>query len=423
MFLGIRNIHFIGIGGAGMCGIAEILHNLRFKVTGSDLSESDTILHLRRLGIKIYKGHSVKNLGASEVVVKSTAVPDSNPEIIEARRRKIPVIRRAEMLGELMRLKEGIAIAGTHGKTTTTSMIATILHYAGFDPTVIIGGRLELFGSHAKLGKSEFLIAEADESDGSFLTLYPAVGIITNIDNDHLDFYGSFEEIKDAFVNFANKIPFYGFSCICLDDPHIQEVLPRLTKTYITYGIDNNADFMARDIKINADRTEYNLYWRDKLIGPVQLSVPGKATVLNSLAAAGTSLEIGIKFKVFAEAIYKYEGLHRRMEFMGEFNGAKVYNDYGHHPTEIKTTLQTFKTVKENRLITVFQPHRFSRTELLLDEFGTAFYNTDNLIITDIYPAGEKPIPGITGRLVADTIKKFGFSPVSYIADKKEILK
>ncbi|MDD3627030.1 MAG: UDP-N-acetylmuramate--L-alanine ligase [bacterium] len=422
MFLGIKKIHMVGIGGSGMCGIAEILHNLGFDVRGSDLSESETISHLRKLGIKIFNGHSEQNLGDAEVVVKSTAVPESNPEVAEAKRRKIPVIRRAEMLGELMRLKEGIAIAGTHGKTTTTSMIATIFHYAGMDPTVIIGGRLELFGSHAKLGKSEFLVAEADESDGSFLTLYPAIGIITNIDNDHLDFYGSFENIKDAFVNFANKIPFYGFACVCLDDPHIQEVLPKLTKTYITYGIDNNADFMARDIVVNTEKTEYNLFRKNKLIGPVRLSVPGKATVLNSLAAAGTAMEMGIEYKVFAEAISKYKGLHRRMEFMGEMNGAMIFNDYGHHPTEIKTTLQTFKTVKQNRLITVFQPHRYSRTKLLLEEFGKAFFNTDRLIVTDIYPAGEEEIPGINGKLVADTIKQFGVTSVNYIPDKNEIV-
>ncbi len=423
MFLGIKNIHLVGIGGSGMCGIAEILHNLGFKVTGSDLSESETITHLRELGITVYIGHSEKNLGDAEVLVKSTAVPETNPEIQEGFRKKIPVIRRAEMLGELMRLKEGIAVAGTHGKTTTTSMIATVLHYAKFDPTIIIGGRLSLIGSHAKLGKSEFLVAEADESDGSFLSLLPSIGIITNIDNDHLDFYGSFSKIKDAFISFANNVPFYGFACICLDCENIQEILPHLTKFYITYGIETNADFQARDIKFDHKSSRYNLYFKNKLLGGIKLQVPGKATVLNSLAAIATSHELGIDFKTYSMGISKYQRLHRRMEFMGKCKGAMVFNDYGHHPTEVKVTLQTFKQIKKNRLIAVFQPHRYSRTKLLLDDFGKSFYNADILYVTDIYPAGEKPIKGISGKLLAETVKKFGFKNIKFISDKNKLLK
>ncbi|MCK4667591.1 UDP-N-acetylmuramate--L-alanine ligase [Candidatus Dependentiae bacterium] len=423
MFLGIKNIHFVGIGGSGMCGIAEILHNLGFKVTGSDLSESETVAHLRELGIPVFIGHSEKNLGDAEVLVKSTAVPETNPEIQEGFRKKIPVIRRAEMLGELMRLKEGIAVAGTHGKTTTTSMVATIMHFAKLDPTIIIGGRLSLIESHAKLGKSEFLVAEADESDGSFLSLLPSIGIITNIDNDHLDFYESFSKIKDAFISFANNVPFYGFVCICLDCENIQEILPHLTKFYITYGIETNADFQARDIKFDYKSTTYNLYFKNELLGGIKLQVPGKATVLNSLAAIATSHELGINFKTYSKGISKYQGLHRRMEFMGKCKGAMVFNDYGHHPTEVKVTLQTFKQIKKNRLIAVFQPHRYSRTKLLLDDFGKSFYNADILYITDIYPAGEKPIRGISGKLLAETVKKFGFKNIKFISDKNKLLK
>ncbi|RII28967.1 MAG: UDP-N-acetylmuramate--L-alanine ligase [Geobacter sp.] len=422
MYGKIEKIHFVGIGGIGMSGIAEVLLNLGYKVSGSDLRTSDITDRLASLGGEIFTGHSGENVANVDVVVISSAVHDDNPEVIEARERLIPVIPRAEMLAELMRMKYGIAIAGTHGKTTTTSMVSTILGFAGIDPTIVIGGRLDSIGSNAKLGQGKFLVAEADESDGSFLKLSPTIAVVTNIDADHLDFYSGIGEIKDTFVEFINKIPFYGLAVLCLDSPNVADIIPRVKKRFTTYGLSSQADFRASDIRLAGNSTSFVAYHRGERLGEVSFKMPGAHNVLNALACIAVAMELNVSFEVIQEGFRDFGGVGRRFQIKGEAKEIIVVDDYGHHPTEIRATLAAAKGGwADRRLVVAFQPHRYTRTKELFDDFVKAFYDADVLVLTDIYPAGEQPIPGITAEGLVANIKKHGQKDVTYIADREKL--
>lgn len=421
MFRKIQHIHLIGIGGAGMCGIAEVLLNLGYKVTGSDLQYTDTIKRIEGIGGRVFIGHNPSNIEGAQVVVVSSAVHPDNPEVITAKERFIPVIKRAEMLAELMRLKFGIAIAGAHGKTTTTSMIATLLAHAGLDPTVVIGGKLNSVGSNAKLGKSEFLVAEADESDGSFLLLSPTITVVTTIDREHLDHYGDMDNLKAAFLGFINKIPFYGLSVLCLDEEGIQSLIPSIHKRYITYGIMVQADLMAKEIKFKEWGSNFSVSFRGEDLGRFHVTMPGIHNVYNALAAIGVGLELDMKVDDIKNGLSEFSGVERRFHLRGERNGIMIIDDYGHHPTEIKATLKAAKAGWDKRLVVVFQPHRYSRTKNLLAEFATSFYYADILILTEIYPAGESPIEGVSGLKLFELIKGYGHKKITYIPQKEEI--
>jgi UDP-N-acetylmuramate--alanine ligase len=422
MFGKIRKIHFIGIGGIGMSGIAEVLLNLGYQVSGSDLKESEITRRLSELGGTITYGHRRENLADVDVVVTSTAVRADNPEVLEAHRRLIPVIPRAEMLAELMRMKYGIAIAGTHGKTTTTSMVATILTHGGIDPTVVIGGRLDLFESNAKLGQGQFLVAEADESDGSFLKLSPTIAVVTNIDADHLDYYRDLDQIRETFVDFINKVPFYGLAVLCLDDPNIQSLLPRVRKRMTTYGINSQADFSASAIEHVADRTAFTVHYRGKSLGRLGFRMPGRHNVLNALAAVAVGMELDLSFAAIADGFKDFGGVGRRFQIKGESNGIMVVDDYGHHPAEIKATLAAARAGWQKRVVTVFQPHRYSRTKALFEDFVTAFYQADHLVVMDVYAAGEDPIPGVAAADLAAGISGHGHRSCTYAADRPAVL-
>jgi len=417
MFRKIQKLHFVGIGGIGMSGIAELLLNLGYAVSGSDLRRSPVTDRLEALGGKIFIGHDAANIEGANVVVISSAVRADNAEVIEAKRLQIPVIPRAEMLAELMRLKYGVAIAGSHGKTTTTSMIATILVNGGFDPTVVIGGRLNAFGSNAKLGKGDFLVAEADESDGSFLKLTPAIAIVTNIDREHLDYYADLEEIRSAFAAFVNKVPFYGAAVLCLDDPNVQAIIPRIERRIVTYGTSHQADLIASHVEFQDFGSSYKVRYRGNPLGIIRLRVPGEHAVLNSLAAVATGLELDIPFEKIASALASFQNADRRFQVKGKKRDILVVDDYGHHPTEIITTLSAARRACDRRILTVFQPHRYSRTKALQEDFARAFYQTDVLIVLPIYAAGEEPIPGITAEQLVEQIKKFGHRDVCYAAN------
>jgi UDP-N-acetylmuramate--alanine ligase len=416
-----RRLHFVGIGGIGMSGIAEVLVNLAYQVTGSDLEEGPTVQRLRSLGATIARGHRAENVGDCDVVVVSSAVRPDNPEILEARRRQIPVIPRAEMLAELMRIKYGVAIAGSHGKTTTTSMVAQILSGAGLDPTIIIGGRLGVIGSNAKLGRGDLLVAEADESDGSFLRLTPTIAVVTNIDPEHLDHYGSLDRLQDAFVDFLNKVPFYGVGIACLDEPRIQEILPRLTRRLVTYGFSAQADLSASAIELKEFRAAFDVLLQRRPLGRVTLQVPGRHSIANALAAIGVGLDLEVPFERIAAELGAFRGADRRFQLKGERGGIMVVDDYGHHPTEILATLAAAKKGWSRRTIVIFQPHRFTRVKALLSEFGRAFYDADILAVTDIYPAGEAPIPGVTGEAVTRAIEEHGHKDVTLVKDLREV--
>ncbi len=416
-------IHFVGIGGVGMSGIAEVLHNLGYKVQGSDISRNANVERLENSGIKIFIGHNSDNVKDAHVVVKSSAIRDDNPEIIEAQNRGIPVIPRAEMLAELMRMKYSIAVAGSHGKTTTTSMIGTILNYANLDPTIVIGGKLDSLGSNAKLGKGEFLVAEADESDGSFLLLSPTIAVITNIDEEHLDHYkDGIEEIKNTFIKFVNKIPFYGVAILCLDHPNIQEILPDIDKRILTYGFLSQCDVRGDNVVINEFNSSFDVYIKDEYQGRITIKMPGIHNVSNALGAIAVAYELEIPFEVIKEALNDFKGVNRRFYLKGYYNGAMIIDDYGHHPEEIKATLKSVKQAFNKNVIVVFQPHRYSRTKALLNNFATSFYNADKLIVTEIYPAGEDKIEGVNGKLLYDKIKEFGHKDVVFIEDFDEIV-
>jgi len=407
MFKKHQHIHFVGIGGSGMSGIAEVLINLGHNVSGSDLKKTDVTDHLKKIGAKIYIGHNAKNIKNADVVVTSTAVSKTNPEVAAAAKSKIPVIPRIEMLAELARLKYAVTIAGTHGKTTTTSMTALVLDEGGLDPTIVIGGRLKNLKTSARLGRGEYLVAEADESDGSFLKLSPVITIVTNIDNDHLDYYGDMESLKAAFVKHINSIPFYGAAIICTDDKNVREIIPQINRRYITYGLAGDPDIKAKNIKVLKNCTSYDVTYKGKKAGNVCIRVPGKHNISNSLAAIGAGMWLGIPFKHIAKAIDSFEGVGRRLEIKGEKDGITVMDDYGHHPTEIKATLSAIKHFWPKRKLTVlFQPHRYTRTANLYNEFGASFGDADCVKLLDIYSAGEKPIDGITSELILGSLKK-----------------
>jgi len=418
MYGKIRKIHFVGIGGIGMSGIAEVLLNLGYQVSGSDLRESEITSRLAELGGEIAFGHRAENVGEADVVVISTAVRGDNPEVVEAHRRLVPVIPRAEMLAELMRMKYGIAVAGTHGKTTTTSMVATVLTHGGIDPTAVIGGRLDAFGSNAKLGQGKFLVAEADESDGSFLKLSPTIAVVTNIDADHLDYYRDLEQIKETFVDFINKVPFFGLAVLCLDDPNIQALIPQVKKRFVSYGLATQADLYATEIEHRADRTSFAVHYRGERLGRLSFRMPGRHNVLNALAAIAVALELGLPFAAIAEGFKDFGGVQRRFQIKGEVGGIMVVDDYGHHPAEIKATLAAARSGWDRRIVTVFQPHRYSRTQALFDEFVTAFYQADHLLVMDVYPAGEEPIPGADGRRLAEGICGHGHKDTHFVAER-----
>ena len=422
MYGNIEKIHFVGIGGIGMSGIAEVLLNLGYKVSGSDLRQSDTTERLASIGGEIHIGHARENLMNVDVVVTSTAVRADNPEVVEALARMIPVIPRAEMLAELMRMKYGIAIAGTHGKTTTTSMVATVLTHGGIDPTIVIGGKLNTLGSNAKLGQGKFLVAEADESDGSFLKLSPTIAVVTNIDADHLDYYSGIEEIKDTFVDFINKVPFYGMAVLCLDDRNIGEIIPRVKKRFVTYGVSSQADIRATNIRLAGNSTSFVAHYKGYRMGEITFGMPGRHNVLNALACIAVAMELDVPFARIQEGFAQFGGVGRRFQIKGEVRGIMVVDDYGHHPAEIRATLAAAKNGwPERRLVVAFQPHRYSRTKELFDEFVTAFYDADLLVVTDIYAASEKPIEGVTAEALANAIRRHGQKDVTFIADREEI--
>ncbi|MDR2726412.1 MAG: UDP-N-acetylmuramate--L-alanine ligase [Deltaproteobacteria bacterium] len=415
-------IHMIGIGGSGMSGIAEVLINLGYEVRGSDMADSATIAHLRALGACIAIGHAAENVGAVSVVVKSTAVREDNPEVRSARERGIPVIPRAEMLAELMRLRRGIAIAGTHGKTTTTSFTAAIFDAAGLDPTVIIGGLLNAYGANARLGGGEYLIAEADESDGSFLCLFPIINVVTNVDADDLDHYSDQAAIDEAFVEFMNKVPFYGINVVCGDDPGVARLLCRIKRPFVTYGFGADNRIRAEVLQC-AEQSVFRVLVGDGALGEVRLSQPGRHNILNALAAIGVALEAGIAPEHVICGLGRFGGVGRRFERKGERAGVLVIDDYGHHPAEIAATLATVRQVYPGRrLIVAFQPHRFSRTRALFGDFCQVFECVDRLLLTEIYPASEKPIPGVNGQSLAQGIRQISKTDVAYFQNIEAIV-
>ncbi|RJQ41735.1 MAG: UDP-N-acetylmuramate--L-alanine ligase [Nitrospiraceae bacterium] len=430
MFEQYRIIHFVGIGGIGMSGIAEVLHNLGYEVTGSDVKESDTTNRLGSLGIKVYIGHRAENVDDAHVVVISSAVSNDNAEVVEAKRKSIPVIPRAEMLAELARMKYGILIAGAHGKTTTTSLIATVIASSGLDPTVVIGGKLRATGSNARLGQGDFLVAEADESDGSFLRLSPTLAVVTNIDREHMDFFKKMDSLRDAFLSFINKVPFYGVSIICIENEELRKLLPYVHGRYITYGLSPDADVYADDIRKGFMTMSFNVVYKGENLGNFSLPVPGMHNILNSLAAIVVARELKIDTGVIKEALKKFSGIQRRFELKGEEKGIKIFDDYGHHPTEIKATLKAAKDglltkqapVLSGRLVVIFQPHRYTRTKDLMDEFASCFSEADILCLTDVYSAGEKPINGIDSTALLDRIKKTGHKDASYFPDREKLI-
>jgi UDP-N-acetylmuramate--alanine ligase len=423
MFSSIKKLHFVGIGGIGMSGIAEILIDEGFSITGSDRAASDNTERLEALGVKVSVGHAAENLDPDvDVLVYSSAVAPDNPEVLEARRRKIPVIRRAEMLAEVMRLKYGIGIAGTHGKTTTTSMVSLILMEGGIDPTVIVGGRLHgLAGSNARLGKGEFIVVEADEFDRSFLSITPTIAVLTTLETDHLDCYRDLEDIKSAFIQFAQKVPFYGFVVLCLDEPALQDIMPKIKKKIITYGLNGQADLQAVDIVHKQNVSRFTVVKEGQDLGEIELQIPGKHNVQNALAAIAVGLELKVPFGKVKAGIEKFTGVFRRWEVKADVDGITVIDDYAHHPTEIRATLAGAKSGWRRRVIAVFQPHLYSRTRDFYDDFGRAFFNADVLVVTDVYPAREEPIQGVTGELIASAAKQYGHKQVHYVPDKKNV--
>ncbi|MBN2039902.1 MAG: UDP-N-acetylmuramate--L-alanine ligase [Spirochaetes bacterium] len=420
MFRKSEKMHFLGIGGIGMSGIAEILVNLGYKVSGSDIHESDITRRLASLGVKIFTGHNSSNIEDHCVVVTSTAIDQDNPEIIEARKRRIPIIHRSEMLAELIRMKQGIGVAGTHGKTTTSSLLSWILFKGGINPTAIIGGKVLNFASNARIGEGDYIVFEADESDGSFLRLLPTITIVTNIDADHLDHYKSFDGLKKAFLRYINNIPFYGYSVLCMDDKVISGLLPEIERPFVTYGFSIDADFRADKVELKNERLTFDCYYKNDFLGCVESPLMGHHNVLNTLAVIAVALELGMEFNVIKDALKDFMGVGRRLEYVGEEKGILVLDDYGHHPTEIRATLQALKS-KGRRIVTVFQPHRYSRTELLWEEFGSSFGNSDVVLLTGIYPAGEKPIKGISSELIKQSIEKHDGKEVNIISDFERI--
>lgn len=409
------HIHFVGIGGIGMSGIAELLLNLGYEVSGSDLRSSVITRRLAQLGGKVFNGHRAEQIQGADVVVISSAVGDDNPEVIAAKDAIIPVIPRAEMLAELMRLKYSIAVAGAHGKTTTTWIIASVLDHGGLDPTVVIGGRLDSLGTNARLGQGEFIVAEADESDGSFLKLTPTIGVVTNINAEHLDFYGNLEKIKEVFLDFINKVPFYGMAVLCLDNEGIQDLIPKIQKRFTTYGMTSQADYQAKDINFDGLTSQYGVSYRGEPLGSIELNLPGIHNVYNSMASVAIGMELGIPFDSIQRALKGIERVQRRLEVKGTSKGVIVVDDYGHHPTEIRLTLQTARQCwPDSRIVVVFQPHRYSRVAALFDDFTRAFYEADSLLVLPIYSAGEAPIENIDGQSLCEGIREHGHKDIVF---------
>ncbi len=422
MFKRYQQIHFVGIGGSGMSGIAEILLNLGYRVTGSDVKRSEAIERLERLGAKVFIGHDAANVEGAHVVVYSSAVRTDNIEVQVARQRQIPTIPRAEMLAELMRLKYGIAVAGTHGKTTTTSMVGAVLAEGRLDPTIVVGGRVSALGSNAWLGQGEYLVAEADESDGSFLKLTPTVAVVTNIDAEHLDHYGTHDAVKRAFVDFINRVPFYGLAVLCLDHPHVQAVLPLVQKRYVTYGDAPQADYRARDIRYSGFRTSYVAWRHAEELGTVTLHMPGRHNVLNSLATLAVADFLGVSFDAIRDAFALFQGVQRRFTVRGEAQGVLVVDDFGHHPAEVRATLQGARAgFPDRRIVVAFQPHRYSRTRDHLDEFACSFNDADRVVLCDVFAAGERPIPGADSAHLAAAIKEHGHRDVTHVPRRADL--
>jgi len=440
----VKRVHFVGIGGIGMSGIAEVLLNLGYRISGSDLKASEVTRSLEKLGAKVHLGHAASNLAEADVVVVSSACRPDNPEVVAATARGIPVIPRAEMLAELMRMKQGIAVAGTHGKTTTTSMLATVLRAAGLDPTVVIGGKLASLGSNARLGQGEILVAEADESDGSFLKLSPTLAVVTNIDPEHLDHYGRFEAVQEAFVAFMNRVPFYGMTAACLDHPVVREVLPRVTRRVVTYGESEGAQVRGIEIAPERRGCALTVISAGQKLGRIRLGMPGRHNAINALAAMTIAQELGLPFATVAQALEGFSGVHRRFEVKGTFAGVTVVDDYGHHPAEIQATLAAaadwlaqnpeetmapgFQTraadASKGRIVAIFQPHRYTRTRDLREAFTQSFFGADLLVLTEIYAASEEPIPGISGQTLYEAIaaerQRRGL-PTRFVARREEI--
>lgn len=427
MFRKTQQIHLVGIGGSGMSGIAEVLLTLGYKVTGSDLHATDTTRRLEELGGRIFIGHEESNVGEAQVVVISSAVSPQNPEVLAAKAKQIPVIPRAEMLAELMRLKFGVAIAGAHGKTTTTSMVANVLAQGGLDPTMVIGGKVNALGSHARLGRGELLVAEADESDGSFLRLSPTIVAVTNLDREHLDHYGSMERIYESFLEFINKVPFYGLAVLCADDERLRALFPKIVKRYCTYGLSESGgitpDFRATEITPKQGGSEFRAFFRGRNLGPFRLSVPGIHNVSNALVAIAIGVELDVPVDLIRKALAAFTGVERRFHFRGEANGIMVVDDYGHHPTEIKATLAAARQGwADRRLVVLFQPHRYTRTRDLLDDFSHAFQDAAKVFLTEIYAANEPPIPGVSGSKLAEAIRAAGHPSVSFVERKEQLV-
>ncbi|ABS28064.1 UDP-N-acetylmuramate--L-alanine ligase [Anaeromyxobacter sp. Fw109-5] len=408
-------IHFVGIGGIGMSGIAEVLLNLGYAVSGSDLKESEITRRLASLGGRVQRGHAAQHVEQVDVVVTSSAVRKDNPEVVEARRRKIPIIPRAEMLAELMRLKYGVAIAGSHGKTTTTSLAAHLLAHAGLDPTAVVGGKVNTFGSNAKLGRGDYMVVEADESDGSFLHIPPTIAIVTNIDPEHLDHWKTEEALRKGFLDFVNRVPFYGRAILCIDHPTVQSLLPEVESRYVTYGESHQADYRADGIEVSGHAVRFDAFRRDEPLGRFEVRLVGRHNALNALAVVAIADEMGVPADVTREALASFGGVQRRFTVRGEAGGVTVVDDYGHHPAEVKATLLGAREAFHRRVVCLFQPHRYTRTRDLLPEFATAFNDADVLLLTDIYAAGEEPIPGATSEALAEAIRACGHRDVSLV--------
>jgi UDP-N-acetylmuramate--alanine ligase len=416
MFFRPQHLHFTGIGGIGMSGIAEVLLNLGYQISGSDVKLSAITERLAAMGAKVYEGHEASNVTGARALVVSSAVDEQNPEVQEARRMQIPVIPRGELLAELMRLKYGVAVAGSHGKTTTTSMTATILNYAGLDPTVVVGGRVgTMGGSNARLGRSDFLVVESDESDGSFLKLAPIIAVVTNIDREHLDHYPALDAIRAAFIEFVNKVPFYGAVIVCLDDPNVQGILPEIRRRTITYGTTSQSDVEALDIGCGHFASDFRLRYRSTDLGRFHLGIPGRHNVLNAMAAVAVAMELEVKPDTIREALATFNGVDRRFQVRGKERGVTVVDDYGHHPTEIRATLDGARLCGFRRVHVLFQPHRYTRTMHLMDEFARSFHQADSLFVMDIYAASEKPIEGVTAEALVERIRGFGHRGVEYV--------
>jgi UDP-N-acetylmuramate--alanine ligase len=417
-------VHFVGIGGMGMCGIAEVLINMGYKVSGSDLGQSEITRHLESIGARVARGHRADNLDAADVVVVSSAIKGYNPEVEAARARAIPVIQRAEMLGELMRMKFGIAVAGAHGKTTTTTMIAAVLLAAGLDPTAVIGGRVNSLGlANARWGKSEYLVAEADESDGSFLRLSPTLAVVTNMDAEHLDHYGNLDNIKRAFIDFINRVPFYGLGVLCADDPIVDSILPQVAKRYVTYGMTTQqADYRARNVRFEGLKTRYVAWRQAEELGEITLSMPGAHNVLNSLAVLAVADFLGVEFAAIAGGLASFEGIQRRFTVRGEVAGVTIVDDFGHHPSEVRATLGGARAgFPGRRIVAAFQPHRYSRTRDQFAEFARAFGDADKLVVCDVFAAGEAPIDGASAEALVEEIRRADHPDVTYIARREDV--